>query len=557
MKRLERHISILFLAIIFLLPSCNSEREKTDRQMDIAGSIIEAYPDSALVLLDSIENPSQLNKSRYNRYMLLLLQAKDKSYQDITSDTAIFATKQYYIDKNDIPNAALAAYYCGRVKSEQKNDTGAVSQYVEAERYATRISDINLKALIQSAIGAALSRQMLPAQALPYFKRAVKYFHQAGNRKNEMISHQSVGDCYLVNELPDSALIRFNEALQIAQEIGDSANIADIKRNIGILYKEVVYNNEAAKKHFFEALHYAKNDQYSYTCFKLADIYSMESKTDSAAWYLQESVSHLRDRKNWYLMANFYFASTSIKERQQNYKGALEDYKAYTDYTDSIFEQAKDAALIGIEKKYKLEQLQKANISLASEKQKILFYSAIGAFFSLLVILFFYRKNALSKRRELEAEQKVYHFMNMAETFDEKEQSFRSVLLRQFDIVKKTATLSSYIRKEDEKSNKLLKKFNEIVYGKEGLNWEVLYETLNDLQNGFFERLRDKFSTLNEDEFRICCLTCADFSREEIGIIMDLSVSTVQSKRNTIRKKLSIPSAGSIKNFLIQEVPST
>jgi hypothetical protein len=56
---------------------------------------------------------------------------------------------------------------------------------------------------------------------------------------------------------------------------------------------------------------------------------------------------------------------------------------------------------------------------------------------------------------------------------------FRSVLLRQFDIVKKTATLSSYIRKEDEKSNKLLKKINEIVYGKEALNWEVLYETLN------------------------------------------------------------------------------
>lgn len=79
MKRLERHISILFLAIIFLLPSCNSEREKTDRQMEVAETIIETHPDSALALLDSIENPSQLNKSRYNRYMLLLLQAKDKS----------------------------------------------------------------------------------------------------------------------------------------------------------------------------------------------------------------------------------------------------------------------------------------------------------------------------------------------------------------------------------------------------------------------------------------------------------------------------------------------
>jgi hypothetical protein len=63
--------------------------------MEVAETKIETHPDSALALLDSIENPSQLNKSRYNRYMLLLLQAKDKSYQDITSDTAIFATKQY------------------------------------------------------------------------------------------------------------------------------------------------------------------------------------------------------------------------------------------------------------------------------------------------------------------------------------------------------------------------------------------------------------------------------------------------------------------------------
>ena len=188
------------------------------------------------------------------------------------------------------------------------------------------------------------------------------------------------------------------------------------------------------------------------------------------------------------------------------------------------------------------------------EKQRILLYSAIGGLLSLFVIMLFYRRNTLIKKQELEAEQKVYRLMDMAKTFDEKEQSFRSILLRQFDIVKKTATLSSYIRKEDEKSNKLLKKFNEIVYGKEGLNWDVLYKTLNDLQSGFFERLRERFPDLAEDEFRICYLTCADFSREEIGIILEMSVSTVQSKRNAIRKKLDIPPTRKIKTFLAQDV---
>jgi hypothetical protein len=75
----------------------------------------------------------------------------------------------------------------------------------------------------------------------------------------------------------------------------------------------VVYNNEAAKNTFLKLCNMQKTSIFIHL-FKLADIYSMESKTDSAAWYLQESVSHLRDRKNWYLMANFYFASTSIKK---------------------------------------------------------------------------------------------------------------------------------------------------------------------------------------------------------------------------------------------------
>ncbi len=555
MKKTSRFF-ILFLILIPLFFSCNHHDTKEDRMMNDAEKIVEAYPDSAVGLLDSIK-PTRLNKKRYHHYILLLLQAKDKSYQDITADTTIFATKNYYVHKHDLPNAAMAAYYCGRLRYEQKDYKKAMSQYLEAEKYAASTSNVNLKALIQSAMGAALSDQMLSVQALPRFRQAAKYFRQAGNEKNEMISYQLIGHSLLVKEQTDSALFYFNKALQIAKKRKYIANIAGIEQNIGILYKEVKGDNDMAKKHFFNAMQYMEGNDYSRICLKLAGIYSNQNQKDSAEWYMQQSYTHVQDKDDSYLMADIYMVSASIKEKEQNYKVALQNYKIYSDYVDSIFEQTKDAALLNMEKKYKFEQLTNKNMTLALEKQKIKFYSSIGIILSLIGLLFYYRKYSLSKKRELEAEQKIYHLMDMAKSFDEKEVSFRNVLLHQFDIIKKTATLKNYIHKEDESSGRLLKKFNEIIYGEEGLNWDILYKSINELHNGFFDRLREKCPNLNEDEFRICCLTYTNFSSDEISIIMGLSVNTIQMKRSTIRKRLNIPPMGNIQRFLNENLSHT
>lgn len=548
MKETSRFF-ILFLLLMPLFFSCSHHTTKEDRMMNDAEKIVETYPDSAAGLLDSIK-PTRLNKKRYHRYMLLLLQAKDKSYQDITTDTAIFDTKNYYTHKHDLPNAAMAAYYCGRLRYEQKDYKKAMSQYLEAEKYAASIANVNLKALIQSAMGAVLSDQMLSAQALPRFRRAAKYFRQAGNEKNVMISYQLIGNSFLAKEQADSALFYFNKALRIAQKRKDIASIARIEQNIGILYKEVKGDNDMAKKNFFNAMQYMKGNDYSRICLKLAGIYSNQNQKDSTEWYIQQSYIHVQDKKDLYLMADIYMESAYIKEKEQNYKTALKNYKTYTDYVDSIYGQTKNAALLDMEKKYKLEQLTNKNMTLALEKQKIRFYSSIGIILSLVGLLFYYRKYTLSKRQELEAEQKIYHLMDMARNFDEKEVSFRNVLLHQFNIIKKTATLKNYIHKEDKNSERLLKKFNEIIYGEEKLNWDILYKSINELHNGFFDRLREKYPDLNEDEFRVCCLTYTNFSSEEISIIMELRINTIQMKRSTIRKKLNIPPMGNIQHFL-------
>jgi hypothetical protein len=112
---------VLFL-LIPLFSACTLSSRKIDKLLTDVAAIVEQQPDSAYSQLQTILFPEDLRASQYHQYVLLLLQAKDKSYRDISADTLIFATKEYFVKKNDFENAALSAFYCGRVLQEQKKN---------------------------------------------------------------------------------------------------------------------------------------------------------------------------------------------------------------------------------------------------------------------------------------------------------------------------------------------------------------------------------------------------------------------------------------------------
>ncbi len=541
--------------IMFLFSSCSSSSgRKIDKTMDVVERLVEQHPDSALNLLDSLVYPTNLNKRQYNRYMLLELQAKDKSYKDITSDTAIWGVKNYYLQKKDYPNAAMAAYYCGRVSTEQTRYDRALYHYLEAEKYASSSDNINLKGLIQSGMGEVLIYRFLSKQALPRYQKALGYFLQSNNYKNVAITYLSIGSAFYVEEKIDSSFYYSFKALDVADKCNDRGLVSDIKQSISLFYSNLKKYKQA-KAYLLECLPNIAEEKKSIIYAKLANILSLESKVDSAKGYLHEAIRSQKDEKDNAVLANIYESWSLLEERSGNYEKALEQNKKYTDCVINIIGDNEGAALLNMQKKYRFEQLKNENITLTLQKQRILLYSSLGIIVLLAGFLFYYRKYTLSKRHELEAEQKIYHLLNMAKSYSEKEITFRNALLEQFEILKKTASLENYIRQGDSNRSKLLlRKFNEIVYGQDTLNWERLYRVMNDLHNGFFDLLRERFPLLEEDEFRICCLTYTQFSSSEISIIMGQSINTIQMKRSAIRKKLQIPSKGNIPHFLDETI---
>ncbi len=88
MKKKIANLLVLFSFI--LLISCKGESEHALAIFDKVKHIVDQYPDSALLLLDSIQNPYELNKSEFAEFVLRSVQARHKAEKDIGSDTLIF-----------------------------------------------------------------------------------------------------------------------------------------------------------------------------------------------------------------------------------------------------------------------------------------------------------------------------------------------------------------------------------------------------------------------------------------------------------------------------------
>lgn len=48
--------------------------------------------------------------------------------------------------------------------------------------------------------------------------------------------------------------------------------------------------------------------------------------------------------------------------------------------------------------------------------------------------------------------------------------------------------------------------------------------------------MKELYPQLKEVEYRILCLTYSGFSTEEISIVLNLSINTINTKRSAIRK---------------------
>ncbi len=340
---------VLFAVMAAALSSCLDPQPQAPALLEQAELLMEDRPDSAMRLIDSIFYPEKsLRKPQYMQYLVTRVQARYKNYRSVAEDTLIFAATDYFVSKNKDPRRiTLAYFYGGCVYREQEDYTKAMQQYKEAERYAAKTGDTDLRGLVQYNMGDLLMEEGLHAEALEQYKTAETWYRQSSVNPDEKQTKclAVVGRMFLLVGGQDSAFAAFHKGLELAETSGNNELQSLLAQNLSIGYKESGQYAEAEKylrRSFASEIDSVELPRYY---LNFAQLYSGMKQQDSALLYINKLVNSINHSDDLYFKTSAYGLLAENEKEHRNYDRAFEYQKRQMDVLTEIMEKRKERSV--------------------------------------------------------------------------------------------------------------------------------------------------------------------------------------------------------------------
>jgi DNA-binding CsgD family transcriptional regulator len=514
------------------------------------------------------------------QYYLLLVQAKDKSFKDIRDDSVICDVKNYFLKKKDFSNATVAAFYCGRVFAERKDDQQALQAYLDAETIAANTADNVMKGKIQHNAGYIYYNTGADYdKAIDHLKKATGFFQAANSDAYTISSLKFIGTCFLIKKHADSTLFYQMRALDMATANHDTTTYADLLNSLSGVYRQMG-DNSKAKTYALQAV---ALKEHTPLLLNLAYIYRGINNNDSAAFYATR-VLQLCERDSIAPPVSVYDLLMEIERTNRNYQKALAYSEEYTKQIINFLGEKRTQmrTIAGIQEKYELEVLkneqQKANnksLVVLLVVAVVIILLSVGLFYSLnrvrknkIRFLKSEQENNMNKIKLLELEQE--NNMNKIKLLEtEQENNMNKVKLLEIEQesqdnrnrhINLLATLTQMHSSEKTFTKQQIKTFFEVFNKQFGntstdtYKWEDLYKDICRLSNNFPDRIKTAFPGLSDTEFSICVLLYTQRSYKDIAAILVKSPDGIKSRMTDIRKKLHLKEKANIAEFLQQKL---
>jgi adenylate cyclase len=241
-----------------------------------------------------------------------------------------------------------------------------------------------------------------------YYAQAISILRQVGDSISLASAILNSGDEFLSNKIYDSALLCFNEALDIFEKVNYEIGKAYCQGNIGMVYANTG-KNDLAEKNINEAITIleAAEDYYPICVYliSMADIY--EGKGDSKA-ALNYSLRSLQLARQFGLKEQISDANLKLSqlyEKAGNINESLKYYKDYIVYRDSVNDIKSVQKMADLRTDFEVSQKQ-VQVDLLHQKtknQKIInlsLFIIVGLGAIILGILFWYYK-AISREKKI------------------------------------------------------------------------------------------------------------------------------------------------------------
>lgn len=556
------------LITILLLSGCtNSTNHTCLPVLTEAERLAETNPDSAHLLLQTIQYPEQLSEHDFAAWCLL----SEKIYNRGTDDEkphlpSLFLERanQYYKRHGTTEQQAFIQLYLGCSYHITGEYDRAMHIFTEALKDAKSWKEYDIAGMICSYMGDVYQTQYLSDKCKEKYNESLHYFTLTDNQKSIAYAYAQLGFEYLYNEEPEEGIHYVLKADSIASLLLDSILITRVCYYLGVAYNEI-NNFLLAEKSLLKALQFAQRKSDSTIIYyALSDAYIEAVDYGKAYEVLDLSTSNLTKDG---VLRQYYL----IEKKKQNFKQALQYLEQYQQALDSIQTEQKKMHTLEIEQKYNHEHADnlKNKAQLSSQRYYIIAFVATTLAFLILFIhqvmlrrknrIIMEQKESLNKAdlriaaifKQLQEEKE-----NLQKSEKENRENSATLIAHQKRIeklqIKSFLAKLEMIRNLSPIGKKIIKSVEKVILSGKALSSSE-WSTLNELILNSFPSLKNLFNNppinLTEAEYHHCLLAFFDLDAKGESTIMDIKPDSVYKQRTRTRSKLQLNDGANLFEF--------
>lgn len=582
-----KHVITLFLGcVIFMFACCNEDT--ISPILHQAEALMEASPDSALALLDSILFPEKHSKEDYATWCLLITEARDKNYVGTMSDSVIDVAVRYFEKQNNPNRYAASLYYKGRISEDRQEIEEATALYLKARDAVGENSDNRLLFLIYSRLGRTYIYRDMVSDALAAYQKA--YTSAALDADSSSMSYACsyLGRVYGLQKDWQQAISSYSQAIEVAQQVADPTALWLALSELASVY---IRNNQLDKASVClnkvqSVTQPDRQTDMAKIYLTFGDMFRHANQYDSAVVYLNKALQ----TDDLYTLESAYQCLYYLFEEQKKYEKAIAYNNLYAAYADSVQQQATNIAVLEVQAKYEQEKLVNAYNLLHWEKKQSIYIGLLILLVLLFCLLYAvkYYKLRLRKKEELlcfaernrvdlQAQiddnidvfnQNQKEIGRLTESLANKDDNFQiadakirtleghNVHLKKnnenlkaqmsgvlTDLTKQKEIASMYKKREEEREacpNIFVRIRNAPRYLSQE-DWDEIMVMMDILYGNFTKRLVKKHPNLTKEDLKYCCLFKCMYSHSEIGTFLNVQPETVTRRIQRMK-----PALGSI-----------
>jgi tetratricopeptide (TPR) repeat protein len=374
----------------------------------------------------------------------------------------------------------------------------------------------------------------------------------------------------------DSALIMLNESLMsydLESNQKKALNFYSLNytnRGVCFIYKGI---SDSASFYFNKALEYSQKSNRKDDLFKAyvyLGVFNQESNNiDIAIDYLTKAKDLLFVPLNFSYKTLLFESLAECYIQKKDFKKAHESRLKQIVYSDSLKQQGYLQQAFSLDYRFELDSItyQKNVNELTSKMDKQNFQFkivlSISIFTLCLIIALFiiYRLNKQRQLNKIKAEnellekEKIRQAAELAIFKKEEEliQANVEISIHKNELLSLKNKLESHLEKSYDPEFDDLKHFlKQIKHSEKKLDQlKYLDQVLNSSNNAFYQRIKEKFPNLTDDEMRLATLIRLNLSSDELTLVFNISSSSLMTKRYRLRKKLLLEKEASLEEFIM------